>query len=339
MTPIELAEQIERDFNSWVAEIDKEEKSISQIFTLEDKIAKAEEYLNHSLPETRENFDSLLNLLDRERVYVPEGKELTPESYSKAKPLVKSIYKEASKTISITKDKDLIEKPEIQGLNEYDANKLISLKSLKTIVKARFLLAELYTALGIRLDPALKSRSASAEYRKVIEEGEELYERLEQVDNAKILKIRLAHDIGAAYKRRYDLFFDSDKKIDSDRYGIIETETNPNKTKPTMHDDVKNSRKWYWKMFDATQQNPGEFNSSEIFSTEYEFRRYSADVEDLKVGCVFQKLESSKFLCSKQELTCTDREGSTCYHLRRNKKEYDSVLERAKEMTTQKSPI
>ncbi len=331
MTPIELAKDIESDFEVWAEEITQEEKPILETAGLEAKLAKEDIEIAHSLETTRASFDALLNSLDREHVYVPEGQELNKAQYILVRDLVKEVYKGASKIIDLTKDHDLSENPSLLDLPESEADKHISLKSLKTKVKAHFILAELYTTLGIKLNPESTSRSAKADYDKVIEEGEKLYSRLSEMENGKLLKLRLAHDIGSAYKRRYDLFFDSDKKIDSDRYGMIETETDPKKeSKPILHPEIRKSREWYWKLFDKTQTRKEPFDSTEIFPTEYEFRRYLKDIEKIKeVGCAFQKYILDEFDCSKSHGDCEYKKQDSCLYLR-NEPELEDILFRAK---------
>ncbi len=148
------------------------------------------------------------------------------------------------------------------------------------------------------------------------------------------MKARLAHKIGASYKRLFDLYEEAEK---SEKYGYVVVGGSEKK-----HDLIKKARDWYIEMFDIQNTNPNTFFETEkIFPTEYEFKRYLHDIEELNAGCFFQNYaikpvddpETGRptahkfFKCSKQGEPCKHYQDEHCTHLE-GTREHGNIIAR-----------
>jgi len=313
---------IEAELNRWDAEFEARERTFLDTTNIRKKLQDEEEQITKSLDETVEKFNELLDLLDKEHVVFPSGTNLNQENYGKIVDLSKIIYEEAMLALHLTKDFNLSLKEKVGFLS-----KPLIIDSLKKKIKSHFILAELYTALGVRIDPSLEDRSAKAEYEKVITEGEQLYGELENQEEDCPKRIRLSHNIAASYKRLFDLFEEAER---SEKYGYVKSDKGAEK----RHDLIKKARDWYAEMFDIQNTNPNTFfETAKIFSTEYEFKRYMHDIEELRAGCFFQnyaikpiddtktgkKVAHKFFKCSKQGEICRHYQEGNCTHLEATK--------------------
>ena len=309
---------IEAEFNRWDTEFEARERTFIDTADIQKKLQDEQEQIAKSLDETVEKFNELLDLLDKEHVVFPSGTNLNQENYEKIVDLSKIIYEEAMLTLHLTKDFDLSVKEKVG----FSIQSIIN-DSLKKKIKAHFILAELYTALGVRTDPSLEDRSAKAEYEKVIAEGEQLYGELKHEGEDCLKRIRLSHNIAASYKRIFDLFEEAQR---SEKYGYVKGSKGAEK----RHDLIKKARDWYAEMFDIQNTNPNTFfETAKIFPTEYEFKRYQHDIEELKAGCFFQnyavkpeddpetgkKVAHKFFKCSKLGEPCKHYQDRHCIHL------------------------
>ncbi|GAF95934.1 unnamed protein product, partial [marine sediment metagenome] len=154
-------------------------------------------------------------------------------------------------------------------------------------------------------------------------------------DNGILTRARVAHDVGASYKRLFDLYLEAEK---TEKYGYVMQE----KGIKRRHDLIRQARKWYYRMFDLSHELEGRFTLKDIFPTEYEFKRYLRDIEELEVGCVFQRYvteESTEkdpetgreipieyFDCFKTGEDCNHKDGR-CRYLE-GKKEHGNALAR-----------
>ena len=304
-----LRTTIEEAFDEFDQELREKERSILDTQNLVERIRKEKEQINRSLDETVSKFDELLNLLDKEHVVFPSKENLTESNYERILELSRVIYKESMLTLHLTRDQDLTENPKLKELRGTpEINKYIPIESLKRKVKAHFILAELYAALGVRTSPHLKDRSAIKEYEKVIDEGKILFKRLgrEKDEFLENSLISIAYNLGASYKRLFDLFVEAEKKDDS-KYGKV-----TKGERSVLHDYVKSSREWYNEMFDSAHRGDSIL-LNQVFHTEYEFKRYLHDINQLKLGCIFQRINSKDdskeesaqyFQCSKKGEYC-----------------------------------
>ncbi|MBW2966083.1 hypothetical protein KY342_03190 [Candidatus Woesearchaeota archaeon] len=336
MPPIKLRERITLALNELDKEFEQREKPFLETTNLKERIKQEEEQIDKSLDEAVPTFDELLNLLDKEHVIIPSGKNLNLEKSDKIINSARIIYVRIMIALHLTRDHDLIQNPKLRALKDNpELNKYIPIQSLKKKVKAHFICAELYAALGVRIDPTIEDRSERVEYEKVIEEGKLLFKRLKTDDY--FSKIRLAHDIGASYKRLFDLFVEEEKKSE-ERYGKIAKGESF-----ALHDYIRYSKKWYNEMFDIQNINPDIFfDSKKIFHTEYEFNRYLHDIEDLNgVGCGFQNYtikeiseeEPQKFFtCSKGGKNCKYNKKDSCTYSQENTTYYEGLIARVELM-------
>lgn len=316
MTAVELQTMLESAINRWDAEFEEKERSLEKHFAdtgdIDKRVKEEEAEIERSLNETNEKFNTLLNLLEKDQVVAPIGEHLDKGDYPKIVGLSKTIYDSAMRTLRLTRDFDAFRK--LKG-------RPIPLDSLKRKVRAHFTLAELYVALGVRIDPSIEDKSARAEYEKVITEGEQLYKELEKQGNSHIDRLRLAHDIAASYKRLFDLYLEAEK---SEEYGFV-------KDGKERHELITKARKWYHKMFDIA--NRVETFTSEdakkLFPTSYEFNRYLADIKELEAGCVFQvKAKRRPFFKCKNPFNCFHEDNRFCYYLH-GTEDHRKNLERA----------
>ena len=337
MAPRGIRKKSVFSFDKWDKEYEQRAKSFLETEDVKKRIEQEEEQINKSLDETVAKFDLFLNLLDKEHVIVPSGENLDPENYGKITDLSRIIYKEAMLALHLTRDHDLLKNSRLIALKDSpELNKYISIDSLKKKVKAHFILAELYASLGVRTDPTIEDRSERVEYEKVIEEGKLLFERLRTDDY--FSQIRLAHDIGASYKRLFDLFVEEEKKSDKN-YGKIAKGKSFG-----FHDYIKYSQKWYNEMFDIQNGNPSiSFDPKKIFHTEYEFNRYLHDIEDLiGVGCVFQNYTTKQnlgekepqkfFTCSKGGKNCKYNKNNSCTYSQKSPNYHEGLIARVELM-------
>lgn len=303
MPPIELRKTIEDKFNRWDAEFKEREQGFLDTQDLKERLKQEKEQINRSLDETVAKFDELLNLLDKEHVIFPSGENLNECNYQKIVELSRVIYEEAMLALHLTRDHDFLEHPELRVLKDSpELNKFIPLPSLKKKVKAHFILAELYAALGVRLDTELDDKSAIKEYKTVIDEGKILFKRLQKEGNGQLENslVGAAYNVGASYKRLFDLFVEAEKK-DKERYGKV---TITKGERSVLHDYVKESREWYNDMFDIAHKKTKTLDLNKVFNTEYEFKSYLNDINGLNVGCIFQSCVGDNFECSKEGEDC-----------------------------------
>ena len=162
----QILRTIETEFNRWDTEFESRERTFIDTENIKKKLKDEEEQIAKSLDETVGKFNDLLDLLDKEHVVFPSGTNLNEDNYEKIVDLSKIIYEESMLALHLTKDFDLSMKEKVGYLS-----KPLIIDSLKKKIKAHFILAELYIALGVRIDPSLEDRSAKAEYEKVIAEG------------------------------------------------------------------------------------------------------------------------------------------------------------------------
>jgi hypothetical protein len=289
MPPTELRKTIEDEFDSWDTEFQQRKQTFLDTQNLRERLRQEKEQISRSLDETVAKFDELLNLLDKEHVIFPSGENLNECNYQKILELSRVIYEESMFALHLTRDHDFIENPQLRALKDNpELNKFIPISSLKRKVKAHFILAELYAALGVRIDPELEDRCAIKEYRTVIEEGKMLFKRLQKKGNGFLENslVSSAYNVGASYKRLFDLFVEAEEK-DPKKYGRVTTGE-----RSVLHDYVKYSKEWYDQMFDIVQESKDPLNLEKVFHTDYEFKRYLHDIECLNLGCIFQSYQS-----------------------------------------------
>lgn len=318
MAPRELARRIEDAFE----EFDRLETEEYHRFIedhanakKETRICDEEIKIDHCLEETRASLNDLLNLLEKEHITSIDPETLDPEKYDSILNLSKTIYIDATLALHLQREHDFEQdKPlrglqeKIDGMNQNVKKEMgtaylqrIPVMSLAHKVKAHFILAELYTALGVRMDPEKTDKSARADYEKVIQEGEELYERLQ--DESDSLKIILAHDIATSYKRLFDLFTQDEQ---GKEYGRMDSDGK-------FHEYIIEARKLYHKMFEKNQKH--DFPTQKIIPTTYELTRYLRDIEKLDIECAFQKLtgDETEFTCNTyEEKNCNHNQEGTC---------------------------
>ena len=297
MPPIEVTSRLATAIIRWHSEFEHRERDLEQHFAdtanTEQRIQEEEAQIEENIHKTHQNFDELLNLLDKEHVVLPSGKNLTEENYPKIDQSGGTIYEEAMLSLRLQRDIDNFRRS--KGIE-------IPLDSLKRKTRLHFILAEFYIATGLRTDPCIEDMSARAEYEKVTVEGEQLYKELERQGNGIATRVRVAHDIGASYKRLFDLF---EKIEDHENIDYNEIE----------HELIKNAREWYHKMFDIANRSEN-FDAREIFSTAYEFNRYHRDIKELEVGCSFQVKDKNRpvFRCQ-NPYKCFHENRRYCYYL------------------------
>jgi hypothetical protein len=329
MPPTELTSRLAVVITNWHSEFETREKGLETHYdtiSLRQRMAEEEAQIDKSLHETCEKFDALLELLDKEHVVMRSGENLNQENYPKIEELSQIIYEEAMLALRLQRDFDAFRK--LKGIEAPS-------DSLKRKARLHFILAEYYIATGIRTDPFIKDMSARAEYEKVINEGKELYDILKEQGNGILTRARTAHDIAASYKRLFDLFEESDK---SDVYGYMIKEN----TEIRIHPWIKEARRWYYIMFDISHELEGRFEAKDIFHTNYEFKRYLRDIEELEVGCTFQQYTVDKsqqvkregigleplkyFECFKTGETCKHRNGNKCRHLEGQREQENALI-------------
>lgn len=327
---MELRRKIELELDGWDREFGQREQSFLDTSDTEKRLKEEEEQINKSLDEIVSKFDELLNIMGKKKVEDEIEEKFDSATQDKIIGLGRIIYEEAMLALHLTRDHDILKDRRLIPLkdNPEELNKYIPIDSLKKKVKAHFILAELYSALKVRLDPEINDRSASAEYKKVISEGKLLYERLKK-DKDHLERMKVAYEVGASHKRLFDLFVD-DKEKSGKKYGAVKKgdsfETDP---------DFQQAKNWYNKMFDIQNENPDIFfDSQEIFHTEYEFGRYLKDIEVLKgVGCAFQtykKREVNNEVC--KYLQCS-KKGKECSHNRFEKDNEENKIKNSDECT------
>ncbi|MBW2977647.1 hypothetical protein KY331_02270 [Candidatus Woesearchaeota archaeon] len=282
MPPIEVTSRLANAISRWHAEFESRGKDLEQSFadtsSAEQRMIEEEKQIEEGIHITHKNFDELLDLLDKEHVVLPSGENLTEENYPKIDQFGGATYGGAMLSLRLQRDIDDFRR--WKGID-------IPLDSLKRKTRLHFMLAEFYIATGLRIDPCIKDMSARAEYEKVIKEGKKLYEILKEQGNGVLTRARLAHDIGASYKRLFDLFSETEK---AEKYGYFIREDGREK----RHELIRDARDWYYRMFDLSHELEGKFTTVDLFHTEYEFKRYLRDIGELDVGCVFQRYMTEK---------------------------------------------
>ncbi len=247
----------------------------------ETKIDLEAELVKHCLQNSRGMFDNLLtNHLKLE--YVGQNVQVDEKNVDGIANIALQIYEDSLMAMHLERNIQLLEDPTLRKKDPeiYDINQAASVKTLKQKIRAHFTVAELLTALKVRIK-SQEPRSPIGEYVKVVQEGAIMDDKL--YDNGKypLIRVRLALDIGTSYKRLYDL----DKN-----------EMNPHKTRANMLVEAKS---WLWRMFDINIHN--KYPIERVLPTEYEFKRYIKDVKDSGVGCVFMNYNQDQtFGCGKK---------------------------------------
>jgi hypothetical protein len=299
MVMLKLSKRIEAEFDRCDAEENKGETQILHALEgLGAEARKTEEeiLLRHNFEETRKNFDTLLDILDKDHVTDKNGDHVNSEDQETVVDLSVKIYQKAMTSLHLSRGLLKFISPELTDkLNDtkQDISDYLSLAQLKRKVDAHFILGELYAATGVRMDPKRADRSARVEYEKVIQEGEDLFKKLGKAesDEERMFRARLAYKIGASYKRLYDLFVNTSNGDGKESlYGLCPE-------KKTRHDYFKKARHWFHTLNDEKLE-VGE-TEMRLFATNYEFRRYLRDCSELGVACVFIKLKGLAFNCSK----------------------------------------
>ena len=188
-------------------------------------------------------------------------------------------------------------------------------RSLLQHVEAHFILAELYTVLQIRKEAAVE------EYKLVIEKGEALYQKLvrrtkrmadgnEKIpDRYYAFMMLAAHDVAAAYKRKYDL-----ENPRPDKYGLHQEKVKlpvarfdgwslgvSEGERLVMSKDYKSAVEWYCRMWDVVTRHFSE-KTPELFGTAHEFDRYLKDLDQLGIrACVFGRIPAATVTCEAPE--------------------------------------
>jgi hypothetical protein len=264
------------------------------------------------LTEAREGLDGLLKLLQTNNVVVVNEENLGEDNREEVVELASKIYTAAKLALHIRHDADEVLKDfnrKRKGVTSNDKY-IAKVHSLTQSIKSHFILTEVYTALGVRFDLTIKN------YNAVIEEGKELYRKLKNFaeNNGKpatfyMMMITLAHDIGAAYKRKYDLENPNTNHYGYDQVGIkshheYQTDKNGNESLVEKQDplvkvngEYMKARKWFHTMSDLMQIHDLQDISS-IFHTQYEFDRYLEDIYQLKVACIYSGVKGEALICN-----------------------------------------
>lgn len=278
--------------------LEKERKAI------DDLLERATSYL-HEL----QNF-----LGAREIAVLDDGQRSDKHDRERVIGLAQQVYEPAAVAAAMRHDADglLAHLLRPSSSDVYVRNRR---RSLLQHVEAHFILAELYTILQIRKEAAVE------EYKLVIEKGETLYQTLvrqtkKMADgNEKIpdryyaFMMLAAHDVAAAYKRKYDLEnprpdrygLHQEKvklpvaRFDEGRLGVSEGE------RLVMSKDYKSAVEWYCRMWDVVMDHFSE-KTPELFGTTHEFSRYLNDLDQLGIrACVFGRVEHATMSCTAQD--------------------------------------
>ncbi len=301
MSPEELVARIEAEFD----EFDRLEADQLKIILDEHKHVaeevlgeKEEEEISHFLTKTGEKLNQLRSSLQGINL---EG-QLSSEEYKTIIGLAKDAYIAPMLTLHLISSYDL-ENPDIKS--KYDGGiplpKTEPVDSLHKKVKAHFALGELYFVLGIKTSTEIKDRSAFAEFKKVIDEGLDIYAGF--LDSSKkgpeeFLKvIRLARDIATSYVRLAALYSKEGK----------DEEAEDNRAQAHGHFD---------KMFRLNNSNGIPCDMDTVFPSKEAFARYLTDIHDIGALCVFQYEKDGEIECIKRsdypEQICEHRKRSLC---------------------------
>lgn len=270
-----------------------EQRELNQIRMRDEstqtKISIENELSKHCLENTRKNFDEILRVLKIS--YVGEPATLPDRAFKDVLPLALEIYKDGLLSVHLEREIEYMKRPELKELPPELVNlaEVSSVKTLKQKIKAHFIIGELMYALGVRVDKS-GERTPKAEYAKVVQEGEALDDKLEKFEHDEIYyltRIRLCHDVGIAYKRLYDIAYDSNH--------------------------IKEAKTWLWKMFDINTYAKGKFDLVQVMLTGHEFKRYIKEVKELSLGCVFMRHnKEDAFECVKTSNLCSYKKGAVC---------------------------
>lgn len=310
-----------------------------------DLLLKQAERVEQHLGEARSGLDDLLNLLQAKSVTDVDGTRLTKEEAKHVAAVAERVYISAKTAFALRTDADKVLK-ELAKKRSYPPADKETEKSLSLghHVKAHFILAELYTALGVRVDRTINN------YDAVIEEGKQLYKKLYDFaeQNGRPARfyvdmVMLAYDIGAAHKRKYDLEHKDDPHYGYDIKGTrieMRVEIGENGKEQVFEEEVpipkinpqyREARAWFHRMADLINLHNLQDISS-IFPTRYEFERYLEDISQLRVACVYADTRDQGLVCAAPERfgpTCRYRErdgSSACRQLTTKKDIGDEVI-------------
>jgi hypothetical protein len=338
MTKKTLQQRIEESFDSWDSEFEKKENkfwSSIDALAVDEHKKISQKSIEHNFEETRHMFDKLLKLLEKDHVISPNGTKVSPENEDYLIGLSMKIYNKTMTSLRLARHLIGLSHPEAAEMIR-DSYKDVSEKTpfnlLRRKVDAHFILAELYAALDVRTNLSLADKSVRAEYMKVAAEGEIAYNTLGNSKEDLIMKMRMAYKIGASYKRIYDMFLrplaEQLNKSCTDpeqsarlRYGL-----QPSLKAKSLHKYIREAREWYHKLFEAKAQLDGK---AFLFATDYEFRRYLTDIQDLEIECAFQVplMKGTLINCSKSiGSKCPYQEHRQCSYMKGNKKRCEEII-------------